>query len=178
MKLTGKKTVFATPWFELVAKSFEGSDADYYAIEAQDYVHVLALTSEGQLLTVRQFRPALERSVLDLPCGHVESGQTPEEAARAELLEETGYEAGEMEFLGCLNSDVGRLTNKLWCFATRDVRPFVGEVDREPGVEMELHRVDEVAGLIESGEFGAAFTLAALALAQRKGWDLLGDAQR
>ena len=173
MKLTGKKTVFSTPWFELVGKTFEGSDAEYYAIEAQDYVHMLAATRDGQLLTVRQFRPALERSVLDFPCGHVEPGQTPEEAARAELLEETGYVAGEIEFLGKLQSDVGRLTNKLWCFATRDAAPFSGEVKREPGVDLELHRLEDVPELIESGELGAAFTMAVLALAQRKGWDLL-----
>ena len=173
MKLAGKKSVFATPWFELVGKTFEGSDAEYYAIEAQDYVHVLAATEEGQLLTVRQFRPALERSMLDFPCGHVEPGQTPEEAARAELLEETGYEAGELEFLGKLNSDVGRLTNKLWCFATRDARLFEGEIEREPGVELELHRLEDVPQMIETGELGAAFTMAVLALAQRKGWDLL-----
>ncbi len=176
MKMTGRRAIFTTPWFELVGKTFEGSDAEYYAIEAQDYVHVLAATSDGQLLTVRQFRPVLERSVLDFPCGHVEPGQTPEEAARAELLEETGYEAGELEFLGKLQSDVGRLTNKLWCFATRDARPFEGEVEREPGVELELHRLEDVPGLIESGELGAAFTLAVLALAQRKGWDLLKPA--
>ena len=176
MKLTRKRAVFATPWFELVGKTFEGSDAEYYAIEAQDYVHVLAATEDGHLLTVRQFRPALERSVLDFPCGHVEKGQTPEEAARAELLEETGYECGTLEFLGCLHSDVGRLTNKLWCFATRDARPFEGEVEREAGVELELHRVAEVPQLIESGELGAAFTMAVLAMAQRKGWDLLGAA--
>ena len=173
MKRTEEKTVFATPWFELVAKTFDGGDDAYYAIKAQDYVHVLAATPEGELLTVRQFRPALERSVLDFPCGHVEPGQTPEEAARAELLEETGYETDELEFLGCLNSDVGRLTNKLWCYATRTARPCLGEVEREPGVELERHRLEDVPHLIESGELGAAFTMAVLALAERKGWDLL-----
>ena len=176
MKLTGKKTVVSTPWFELIAKSFKGTDALYYAIKSQDYVHVLATTEGGQLLTVRQFRPALERSVLDFPCGHVEPGQTPEEAARSELLEETGYECGELEFLGCLDSDVGRLTNKLWCFATRDARPFEGEVEREEGVEVVLHRIGDIAELIETGELGAAYTLAVLALAQRKGWNLLNEA--
>ncbi len=174
MKRTGRRSVFATPWFDLVGKTFEGSDAEYYAIEAQDYVHVLAATPGGDLLTVRQFRPALECSVLDFPCGHVEPGQTPEEAARAELLEETGYQTDELQFLGCLNSDVGRLTNRLWCYATRTARPFEGDVEREPGVELELHRLEDVPQLIESGELGAAFTMAVLALAQRKGWGLLG----
>lgn len=176
MKRTEKKAVFSTPWFELIAKTFEGSDAPFYTIEAQDYVHVLAATADGHILTVRQFRPALEKSVLDFPCGHIDEGQTPEEAARAELLEETGYTADHFEFLGCLNSDVGRLSNKLWCYATKDARPAEGKVAREPGVELELHLLTDVPRMIESGELGNAFTLAVLALAQRKGWNLLQPA--
>jgi ADP-ribose pyrophosphatase len=173
MKRTDKKAVFSTPWFELVAKTFEGSEAPFYTIEVQDYVHVLAATADGQILTVRQFRPALEKSILDFPCGHVDEGLTPEEAARAELLEETGFTADHFEFLGRLNSDVGRMSNTLWCFAAKDARPATGDVEREPGVELELHKLEDVPRLIESGELENAFTLAVLALAQRKGWDLL-----
>lgn len=173
MKRTDKKAVFSTPWFELVAKTFEGSDAPFYTIEVQDYVHVLASTPDGHVLTVRQFRPALEKSVLDFPCGHVDEGQTPVEAARAELLEETGYTADRFEFLGRLNSDVGRLSNTLWCYSAKDAHPAGGEVEREAGVELELHKLTDVPRMIESGVLGNAFTLAMLALAQRKGWDLL-----
>src|SRR5262249_18088057 len=88
-----RHVVYTTPWFDLVAKSIDAGDLPHYSIATKDYVSIVALTAEGHLLLVRQYRPAVEQVTLELPCGHVEPGETPEEAARKELLEETGYVA-------------------------------------------------------------------------------------
>ena len=73
------------------------------------------------MLLVRQYRPVVERESIELPSGHIDPGETPEEAVRRELLEEMGYEAHKVELLGTLVPDVGRLGNKLWCFFSNDV---------------------------------------------------------
>ena len=87
-----------------------------------DYVTFLALTNNNEILFVKQYRPVLEKYTLELPSGHVEPGQTPEQAAQAELLEETGYKAEKLELLGCINPDPGRLNNKLWRFFTNRIQ--------------------------------------------------------
>jgi len=64
---------------------------------------VLALTPEDEVLLVREFRPGVEEELLELPGGAVDEGEEPLEAARRELLEETGY-GGELEYAarGCV----------------------------------------------------------------------------
>ena len=65
----------------------------FYMLELPDYVSVIALTPARELLLVRQHRPVVGRETLELPSGHVDPGERPEDAARRELLEETGFDA-------------------------------------------------------------------------------------
>ncbi len=57
---------------------------------------ILPITSDHKVIAIRQFRYGANEVVLELPGGNVEGGQSPEDAARAELLQETGYEVGEL----------------------------------------------------------------------------------
>lgn len=136
------ESVFVTPWFELVAKHIdEGRGAPHYSIHTSDYVSVLAVTQDGAFPLVRQYRPAVEAVTLELPCGHVDDGETPEEAARKELREETGFEASEMIPLGAMAADTGRLGNRMWCFFAPGVsRDAGGSFVAETGVEPLLYR--------------------------------------
>jgi 8-oxo-dGTP pyrophosphatase MutT (NUDIX family) len=113
-----QEVVFATPWFSLLARlQDESKKAEpYYCLQTADFVSVVAVDEKKQLILVRQFRPAIGQTALELPGGHVDERQKPEDAARQELWEETGYRADSFELLGCLRPDVGRLTNRLWCF--------------------------------------------------------------
>ena len=110
---------FSTKWFDLLSKKIVGSESPYYVIKGSDCVLVVAREKKsGKFLLVRQFRPTIEQETIEFPAGHIDPGETPEEAVRRELLEETGFIAKEMIFLGRLAPDVGRLGNMLYCFAT------------------------------------------------------------
>lgn len=164
-----RKVVYATPWFELVAKSFDEGGAPYYSISTLDYVSVIAVTPEGRLLLVRQFRAAVEGMTLELPCGHVDPGDTPEEAARKELLEETGHVAPAFELLGTFSPDPGRLGNRLWCFFAAGATPApAGSYEPEPGVAPSSFE-GTAAELLAEPEFQSALHAAALMLAVVRG---------
>ena len=156
-------TVFSTAWFDVVAKS-NGSGDPYYSLRLLDYVATIGLTPQNELILVRQHRPAVERSTLELPAGHVESGESPADAARRELEEETGFTPGRLELLGKLAPDTGRLSNSLWCYLARDAVPIVPTSAAEPGIEVVLCSPFELRGKIGSGEFDHALHLAALHL--------------
>jgi 8-oxo-dGTP pyrophosphatase MutT (NUDIX family) len=158
-----EKVVFQTPWFQLIAKQPPGWQAPHYSIRTHDYVCVVAVSRTAGLVLVRQYRPAISAYCLDLPSGHVDPGEPPEEAARRELLEETGYRAGKMHLLGRLAPDVGRLGNSMWCFYTADILPS-GSEGGEPGVQTVLyHR--SLGQLLREPEFNHALHHAALLLA-------------
>ncbi len=85
-----------------------------------DTAVVLAITADDDVVLVREFRPGVEDSLLELPGGAVDSGEDPAEGARRELLEETGYTAEPVHagtMLDCAYS-----TRLRHVYATRDAR--------------------------------------------------------
>ncbi|MCX5893914.1 MAG: NUDIX hydrolase, partial [Deltaproteobacteria bacterium] len=101
---------------------------------------------------------------LELPSGHVEKHETPEQAARRELLEETGFRADRWELLGDLAPDTGRLGNRLWCFFASGLQPVPSQ-PREPGIDTVCYAKPEFFELIAQLKFDHAHDFAALFLA-------------
>jgi ADP-ribose pyrophosphatase len=120
------------------------------------------------MLIVRQYRPAVERYTLELPSGLVDAGETPAEAARRELLEETGYQAAEVELLGGMDPDTGRLGNRIWSCLAKGVRRVEDRAPEE-GIEVLTWPLDELAQAIVDGRFDHALHVAAVMIAVLKG---------
>jgi ADP-ribose pyrophosphatase len=125
----------------------------FWAVQSGRYVAVFAVTDDGRIPLVRQFRPTVERYVLELPSGAVDAGEDPESAARRELREETGCEAGELIPLGPLIVDSGREETLQWAYFA----PVVRVVDEhpDPGEPLETLFVApaELRRLIVDGDF-------------------------
>ena len=156
---------YSTPWFQLVSKRVEGEPEPYYALRMIDYVCIVALTPPGDLVLVRQYRPAVNAYTLELPAGHVEPNQTPEQAARLELAEETGFTAARFDLLGEHYSDTGRHENTAWCYLATDVTVLPGWTAREAGIEVVLAPSADLRRLMLAGEISHAPHLAAVMLA-------------
>jgi ADP-ribose pyrophosphatase len=169
-RIGSRREVLATPYFTLVGKRMAGNDQGdpFYSLEMDDYVTVVATTIAGDVVLVRQFRPAVEAITIELPAGHVNAGQTPDEAARRELLEETGFSASQLTLVGQLRPDTGRLANRMWVFFAPVVEAQAGH-GGEAGIDVIAVTPGDLARLITRGEFDHALHVAALLLAARYG---------
>ena len=167
MEIINRSVPYATPWFDVVAKEVQANEAPFYSLRMADYVSTVATTAAGELVLVRQFRPAVERVTLELPGGLVDAGEDAATAAARELFEETGFVPEHLDLLGVLAPDTGRLGNSMSCFFAHNV---VRRQDAtgEPGLTWELVPIPRVRTLVMTGQFDHALNLAALLLAALK----------
>jgi ADP-ribose pyrophosphatase len=159
-----------TPYFTLRSDGLRlpgGAVKDpYYVVERPDAAIIFPLTGEDEVVLVRQYRPPLERMELGLPAGLVEEGEKPEAAARRELLEETGYSGGEWEPLGSLASSPSLKDNWAYLFLARNVEETSApDPDEHELVEVVKVPVEDLRGLIRSGEIVSSSGVAAVMLA-------------
>jgi ADP-ribose pyrophosphatase len=161
-----KRIIFSTPWFSLVSRGDEGQDSPYYAVESADAVTILAVTREQRILLIDQFRPAHDSIMRELPSGHIEPGERPEDAAGRELLEETGYAHESLELLGVLVPDTGRLAYRLWVYFAPAVRED-GRHPREHDIALSLCTIEELMEDIRIGKMIHAADIAAVFLAMQ-----------
>ncbi len=144
----------------------------YHVVELPEWVNVIAITGEGNIVLVEQYRHAVRQALLELPAGHVDPGETADAAIRRELLEETGYESTRWHDLGELFPAASRLTNKVRSYLALDARQ-VRAPQTDSSESIRLHSIpwaDFVAALrsghmklCESNQFAAVLLLHMLA---------------
>jgi ADP-ribose pyrophosphatase len=145
-----------SPWVTLVEKSVQFAPAEapriYHCLTQDDYVGVLAMTGDGLIPIVRQFRPCVEEFTWEFPAGTVDAGETPDEAARRELREEAGLETAELIYLGCFMPDTGRLQVRSHAFFARASR-LAAPAPLESGLESKLVTLPELRDMMRTMEF-------------------------
>lgn len=150
-----------------------GVRTDWFVLELPDCVSVVPLTDDGRIVLVEQYRHGIGDWVLECPGGSVDAvDPDPAAAARRELLEETGYTAGEFVALGSSARDPGSQSTRVYTYLARDCR-LAGKPSPGSFEDLRLRLVtrDELIELIGAGAIFDAATLAslmrALALAPR-----------
>jgi 8-oxo-dGTP pyrophosphatase MutT (NUDIX family) len=174
-KIKARRTTTVSPWMAIIEREVEFADGSppelYHAVGQQDYIAIVALTPDGLIPIVRQYRPALERFTWELPAGLVDKGESADACCRRELKEETGFTARSVHALGAYAPCTARLSNRLHSFFVE-----TGEQGQpsEAGIELRLVTPAELAELILSGEFVLQLHIGALLLAGLRGYIDLG----
>lgn len=116
---------FSSPWLRVrkdLVRTNRGNLTDYYVVERFDYVIVVAVTAEAQVLTVRQYKHGAGEVIRELPAGYLEEGEEALVCAQRELREETGYEAAEIEPLGMLFASPSASSHRAHVFLATGLR--------------------------------------------------------
>ncbi len=164
-QLIGTRRVFAG---KLVAVRVDtvrlpdGAERTREVVEHPGAVAILPVLSDGRLVLVRQYRHAIGRSLLEVPAGTLEKGETPEACAARELEEETGYRAASLRRLVRFYVSPGWATEQLTVFVAEDVQSGAARPAPDERIDVVEVRPDEVPDLIAGGEIADAKTIVAL----------------
>jgi len=126
---------------------------------------VVARLEDGRVLLLRQYRPAVEAYVWEIPAGVIETGETPEACARRELEEETGYRAGELERLGEILADAGFTDERIHLFSASALVPTAQRLEADEAT-LEVHPlpIEQAYRMLDHGEIQDAATVIGLLL--------------
>ena len=142
-----------------------GQIHEFQVLESPDWAAVVAVTPDNQVVMVKQFRHGTGELSLEPPGGLVKDGQAPEQSAREELEEETGYRADTLEFLGWMHPMPAIFTNRFYVYLARNATP-TGHLNPDETEEIEtvLVPLDQIRDYIRSGKITCSVMIAALYL--------------
>ncbi len=130
-----------------------GEPHEMFILEQPNWVNVIPLTADEQVIMIEQWRHGTRSIHLETPGGLMEDGETPEQSAGRELLEETGYEASEVIRLGTVHPNPAIQTNvQHYLLAKNCHKVAEPSLDHAEDIQVKLVPLAEVPHLIETGE--------------------------
>jgi ADP-ribose pyrophosphatase len=139
-----------------------GKTAKREIVNHQGAVAVMALTDDGKMIAVRQFRKPLERSIVEIPAGKLEPGEDPLTCAIRELEEETGYQADQFTHISSFYTSPGFADELLHLYLATGLKKGESRPDEDEFVEVMELTLEEAHQLHRSGEIRDAKTVMAI----------------
>jgi ADP-ribose pyrophosphatase len=129
MKITGRKTLWEGSFLRMELLTYEDRKGNKRHWEVakrttpEGVVIIAAITADRNLILIRQYRPALDSYVIELPAGLIDRGESPSDACRRELIEETGHYSDSVSSLSNGVISTGVLAENWHVMLALDVRP-------------------------------------------------------
>jgi 8-oxo-dGTP pyrophosphatase MutT (NUDIX family) len=142
---------------------------DYYVLEYSNWVNAVAITEDNKILMVHQYRHAAGIVSLEIPGGVIDDGETPEQALRRELLEETGYLFDDFELLCTIYANPSTANNQTRCFLARGGKKVQEQhLDEQEDIIVETFTIAEVKRLLLDNKIAQALHCTGLFYALNK----------
>ncbi len=166
-KVLESETLFERPWLNVrrdrTLLPTGKINEEFYVMHYPTWVNIIALTKDGQMILERQYRHGLSCVSTEIPAGVMEKGETPLEAAKRELQEETGYTGGTWTELMTAAPNPSTQDNVNHSFVARDVELTSDRhLDATEDIDVMLVPLSEVFKMLQRGEFIQALMIAPL----------------
>ncbi|HKB90849.1 MAG TPA: NUDIX hydrolase [Opitutaceae bacterium] len=140
-----------------------GTERTFFTIETSDWVNVLAVTVDRQIVLVRQFRYGIDTFSLEIPGGVIDLGEDPVEAGLRELREEAGFSGENARIIGRVHPNPAIQNNTCHLVLVENAkRTHELEWDTDEELEVLIAPVDEVYAMVQQGQITHAMVLDAL----------------
>lgn len=146
----------------------DGRSATKDVIDHPSAVAVLPILDDGRVVMIRNHRFTSGRTLLEIPAGKVDAGESNETAARRECREETGYTPASLTPLCRFYPSPGILSEEMFIFVGRGLTAGKQELQGNERIEVEIHTHDELLSLIDTGGIEDAKTMIALLYYERR----------
>lgn len=167
LRIYEQKTLLHTRLCDLISAKVQsrrtGRESEFYRFDFADWVNVVALTPEGQIVIIRQFRFGTERNEIEIPGGAIEKGEAPIIAGQRELLEETGFSGKNGRVIGKVCPNPAIQSN--WCYTVLiedAIRVAEQNMDEMEDIEVSLISLTEMDELIKNGSITHGLVLNAM----------------
>ncbi len=139
-----------------------GREHNFLRLDCPDWVNVIAVTDDGRMVLIEQYRHGTDEMTIEIPGGAVDPGECPADSAARELEEETGYRASELIEIGRVDPNPAFLSNRCWTYLALGCRSD-GTVSLDPSEEIEvsLAPIGDFARLIDGGTITHSLVIAA-----------------
>ncbi|HKK44417.1 MAG TPA: NUDIX hydrolase [Balneolaceae bacterium] len=163
---------YQTPIFNLLYRKMrldaesENNEGDFYVLKAPEWVNVIPITANKQVICVEQYRYGIEQPTLEIPGGMVDPGEKPLEAIQRELAEETGFISDSWLSLGKVSANPAIMTNFTHLYLAEKCRYKESNnysMDIHERINVHTIPIDDFLGFVDKGIIDHSIVVAAVA---------------
>jgi len=161
-----KEVVYNNPIVSVIEKKNESDyEKKIITLESPNWVNIIPITKNNEVVFVRQFRHGISSETLEIPGGMIDDHEAPDVAAERELFEETGYACDEIKELGNISPNPALFNNRVFTFIGKGSYLKDANIKNQDEInEVVLINLKEVPKLVKTSVIDHALVIVAFHL--------------